>query len=117
MGCHCRLNTIIRYLTVHSLKMPIGNIPPVEYEMAYYRQLEKSDEVAWLRLKCLRKNRADSIAASPDKLDGLLHQTPARNVVQSLSRWRPINQLINLIQKIAFTRFLQNPDAWKINPF
>lgn len=25
---------------------PIGNIPPAEYEMAYYRQLEESDEVA-----------------------------------------------------------------------
>lgn len=25
---------------------PIGNIPPVEHEMAYYRQLEESDEVA-----------------------------------------------------------------------
>ena len=39
---------------------PIGNIPPAEFEMAYYRQLEESADAAWLKQKSLRKSRADS---------------------------------------------------------
>lgn len=37
---------------------PIGNIPPAEFEMAYYRQLKESANAARLKLKSLRKDQA-----------------------------------------------------------
>jgi hypothetical protein len=44
----------------HRLPEPIGNIPPAEFEMAYYHQLEESADAAWLKQKSLRKSRDDS---------------------------------------------------------
>ena len=35
--------------------------PPVEFEMAYYRQMEESAKAAWLKLTSLRKTRGDSL--------------------------------------------------------
>jgi len=39
---------------------PIGDVPPAEYEMMYYRQLEESTMVAWLKQTSLRNTRGDS---------------------------------------------------------
>jgi hypothetical protein len=38
----------------------IGYVPPAEFEMAYYRQLEESAKVAWLKINCLRNTRVGS---------------------------------------------------------
>jgi hypothetical protein len=37
--------------------------------MAYYRQLEESADAAWLKLKSLRKSRADSYPPLKNRLD------------------------------------------------
>ncbi len=39
---------------------PIINVPPTEYEMMYYRQLEESAMVARLKLPSLQNSRGDS---------------------------------------------------------
>ena len=39
---------------------PIGNIPPAEFEMAYYRQIKESTDAAWLKTNSLRKTQDDS---------------------------------------------------------
>ena len=33
---------------------PIGNVPPPEYEMMYYRQLEEPAMITWLKQPSLR---------------------------------------------------------------
>ena len=40
---------------------PIGHVPPAEYEMMYYRQLEESAMVAWLKQPSLWNSRGDSV--------------------------------------------------------
>ena len=40
---------------------PVYNIPPAEYEMMYYQQIEESAKVAWLKQKSLRNTRGGSL--------------------------------------------------------
>ena len=42
----------------------IGYVPPAEFETAYYRQLEESAKVAWLKINCLRNTRGGSVSLS-----------------------------------------------------
>ena len=44
----------VGWFNYRRLLEPIGHIPPVEYEMQYYKQIEESVMVAWLKQNTLR---------------------------------------------------------------
>ena len=58
----------VNWFNNRRLLEPIRDIPPTEFEMAYYRQLRELTDAVWLKTNSLQKYRDDSVWIHQDPL-------------------------------------------------